>query len=1027
MNRIHNHIFTTLALLFALALLSPAVLAQEGSVKGRVTDAQGNAIAGAAINISEQNRLVYTDAKGAFTLKNVKTSDDVIITAEGFVTAAVSADFSGDMTVVLQSAGGRYDRKMALPFHQAKLRHVSVSTSTMTGTELEKYPVNELQNAFMGNLTGVVTRETHSEPGWGTTETYIRGLHTTNTAARAPLVIVDNIERDIAFLDAYPIENVTVLKDAAATAIYGMRGANGVIFVTTKRGTPGKTDINFTQEVGFQNIARMPEYQNAYNYAMTYNRALYLDGKSPKYTDEQIGYYRQAVDGTLPDELKYKYVNTNWEKETLRDYAPQYRTNINISGGGKSVRYYTSFSYARQEGFYDEQWAEYNSWSTQHVYNRFNLRSNIDIDVTKRFTLSLDLGGRLDNISQTRADVWGIFTWLAESNPTLPITNPNGSFAVDKTLNKDNSAAYIANRGVEKNRRRNLYTNVQGNLDLGFITQGLTLKGIAGFDSYGVFQSWQEQAWDGFYYDPDKATYTRMRTGTAGLGDLQTNPREMSYNINLMGWVDYARAFGRHDLSAKGIIRTYKNVTPGYVSSTRYLTYNGIVNYVFNDRLSVQAVATVMGSDNYQKGERYGFFPGLSVSYDLSREKFLGEGKGVVTLLKPRASVGRSGQNVTGVRAYPYQSQYQEGNGYNFGTSQSYMQGVYEQSAGNPNTKWELSDVVNVGLDFDLWHSKLYGNVDAFQEWRSNILVSRKTMNDLLGIADIPMDSYGKTETKGVELVLGHRNSYKSFSYFVEANLSYNTSKVIDIDEVTPQYAYQAYTGNRIAYDANQDYYLVYDFLKYFQSYDEIAAHSKQLSGTKPGHGMYADTNLDGTVDGMDRIRQKYNEVPEIVSGFRLGFNWKGFFASAFFVGQFNRTVELRENVDAGFFWNGKSTSEVTKTWGYYTNDPYDSRNVNALYPRLTTERSYDRSTYQWSSLWRRNGNLVSLRNVEVGYSLPKHVIQKAGMSQLRIYLSGYNVFTWDHIKTFDAESPMSYLWGYPKARIFSLGINLGF
>ena len=337
----HNKIRTTLAAV-ALTIATGALAQTAGKgqvLKGTVVDNNGKPIAGALVNVTETNRLAMTDSNGHFQLKNVNIGDEICINGDGYYQKIEKADFN-EFRITLERDSDMYEKDFAMPFTTKKVKHITESTSTVTGSELEKHPVTVLQNAFNSTLTGVETYEATSEPGWSETNIYIRGLRTTNSTAQHPLIIVDNVERDLSFLDAYPIEKVTVLKDVAASAIYGMKGANGAIIVTTKRGETGKTRIDFTQEYGFQTIAGLPESQNAYQYAMTLNQANYLDGNDPTYSAYDLEQYRKVVNGeklTGPDQ--YKYFNTNWAKTALRDLAPQMKSNLQISGGTERVKY----------------------------------------------------------------------------------------------------------------------------------------------------------------------------------------------------------------------------------------------------------------------------------------------------------------------------------------------------------------------------------------------------------------------------------------------------------------------------------------------------------------------------------------------------------------------------------------------------------------------------------------------------------------------------------------------------------------
>ncbi len=1023
-----------------LFLFFQAGYAQDSKIFiGKVVDQNGLPVEGAVINVDESLRIAVTDKDGSFKLKKVTAGDRIHVNLLGYDETVVDAQFQEDFSITLNKAD-IYDKDFALPFHNQKLKYVVNSTSTVTGSELEKHPVTVLQNAFAGSVSGLATYEAISEPGWSETAMYIRGLRTMNSSARSPLIIVDDVERDLSFLDAYPIDKITVLKDAAASAIYGMRGANGVILVTTKRGQAGRTRITFNQEVGFNMASGIPMQQNSYNYALTMNQARYLDGLDPAYTNADIQHYKEAVDGTLDPSLRYKYISTNWYKELLRERAPQNRTNLTINGGGESVRYFVSFSYLNQEGLYNEKYTEWNEgYSTQHRLDRYNLRSNIDIDITKGLNVSLDLGGRIDRIRQPLASTWELFTWgTAELLPINPVFTPRGDWFLPTDNNSKNGPARLAMSGINYNRRRNLYTNLIVNGDLDFITKGLKVQARVGFDSYNGFKYEQTQSFNGYSYDRDSGTaddpnsyaYTLQRV-SAPLSNPVVSPRAVSYNINAYGGLMYDRTFDKHNVSAQVMLRTYKNVVDGFTSSNRFLTLGGILNYIYDGKYIAQVTASYMGSDNYEKGDRFGTFPGLSLGWLISEEGFLDNDN--ISLLKLRASIGRAGQSTTGVRRYPFQGEYVEGGGYNFGHSQAYYQGTYESAAGNSNIKWELSDMVNIGVDFDFWNRGLYGQVDVFKEWRSNILVSRSTIPDMYGIA-VPQDSYGKAETMGTEVTLGHQGKIGDFRYYAEGILSFNRSEITEMDEVQPDFPYQVQTGQSIGVRS------MYEKVQWASDASLIATSQQDAidnpgkypyqGSMKLGNAVFKDQNGDRTINADDMVWKGYSNIPELMPSLKLGFSWKGFDGRVLLTAYLNRTVETRENMDFGFGWGGATTHEVTNTWGYYNDDPTDPRNINAKYPRLSTsfsdnDRNYPRNT---SDIWLRNGNFLSLRNVEFGYSLPKKLVAKANLTQCRIYFSGYNLYNWSEFDNgFDPENPLNYIWNYPKTKSFSIGLNLAF
>ena len=433
-----NYISTIL--LGALLAVSSTAFAQQQVLKGRIVNSDGEPVVGAVVNVAEQSRIALTDDNGFFTLKKVEKSDEICVSSLGYKNAQEKiTSFDGSFVITLESDLDEYAHTMPVPFGRKERKLMTEATSVVTGEELQKHPVTILQNAFTSTVNGMETYEWSSEPGWSETAMYIRGLRTFNVNARSPLVIVDNVERDLSFLDAFPIENVTILKDAAATAIYGMRGANGVILVTTKRGEAGKTHVDFTQEIGFNRLTNYFENQNAYNQALTRNRVKYLSGDQPIYSDYDIEQYRKLVNGEELEGMdKYRYFNTNWAEQLYRSSAPTYRTNFQITGGNNTARYYVSFSYLRQEGMWNTEGTEYNDdYSTQHVLNRWNLRSNIDIDVTKYLNVSLDLGGRIDNINQPTESVFNLLRptqWSLYIVPTGRYTHQVQPITLSATL-----------------------------------------------------------------------------------------------------------------------------------------------------------------------------------------------------------------------------------------------------------------------------------------------------------------------------------------------------------------------------------------------------------------------------------------------------------------------------------------------------------------------------------------------------------------------------------------------------------------
>ena len=1067
--------------LLALAMmgLSLTAFAQNTrELKGRVVNAAGEPIVGAIVNVAEDNKIVLTDENGNFTLKNVKADEDICAAALGYQNAIVKFDpNSSNFIITMDLQLSPDEQMMPIAFSSKKEKYMTESRSVVKGTELQRYPVTVLQNAFNSTLPGVETYEWSSEPGWTETQMYIRGIRTMNSSARNPLIIVDNVERDLSFLDAFPIENITVLKDAAATAIYGMRGANGAILVTTKRGEKGKAKIDFTQEVGFQTLTDKMENQNAYNQVLTQNRVKYLNGQDPLWSADQIAEYKFVSEGGKyadDDIRRYKYFNTNWFEQLYRESAPVYKTNLQMSGGNDIARYYVSFSYLRQEGMWNKTATSANEhFSTDHTLNRWNLRTNIDINVNKYLTVGLDLGGRIDNIQQSLTSVFNLTTFGAvEAYPWEPVYCPNG--AVYKSSTASNPIHQMDSGGRNKNRRRNLYSTLNVTGDLGAITPGLKTNLTLSFDAYDVFMAYQTNTYDAYSYDYNNAavenvedfTYTRTDTYVE-LSNPTARERANSYNINFNWGFSYDRNFGKHHVDARAFIRSYRNRVntldsenhdPAKLSSRRNLSWNGYGNYVYDDRYILNASISRMGNDNYAPEDRWDTFWGVGAGWILSNEKFLKTNW--LDFWKIRASYGKTGQSETTSAAtgrYPYQSTYGSGTGYAFGTNATWVDGMAETLAGNTNNKWEISKMVNAGMDWRLWKGLIYGSFDYFKEWRSNILIDRNTIPTGIGIS-VAQDSYGKVESWGIEAVLGHENKIGDFKYNIEASVSWNTNRITEMDELEPNVEWQRKTGKRIfeqtsvqalyesVFNGTVGGWNQYQFVQWASDPDLIAtsqedaiAHPEKYpyntasAGNQPlGTAVFKDLNGDRQIDSNDMIPMGYTIIPEITPSVSVSAEFKGFDLKVVGTAYLNRSVFVSPAVSFSG-WSNLSTHEGVNFWGYYTDDPTDPRNVNAKYPRpvwggynaIDSDRGT--GTYQ-NDIWIMNGNYFALRNVEFGYNLPLRLISKARMTKCRVYVSGYNLKNWSKLpKGMDPEKPMSYCWWYPKTRIFNVGVNIGF
>ena len=1062
----------------ALVIGSAAVAfaAPTGNVlKGRVVDPEGNPIPGAAVNLAEQSKVVFTDENGLFSINDANYDDEVNANCVGYLTNIMTVeDFSSPITIVLQPDLDPYAHEVPVAFDWTQKKYLTDSRSVVTGEELQRYPVTNLQNSFSSLLPGFQTYEHSSEPGWAETAMYIRGIRTMNTSARSPLIIVDNVERDLSFLDAFPIETVTVLKDAAATALYGMRGANGVVLVTTKRGEKGKTSIKFTQEVGFQSLSNHMENQNSYNQALTRNQVRYLSGQDPMYTDQQIEMWRRVSNGEQLEGIdQYRYFNTNWFDQLYRETAPVIKTNLQISGGNNRARYFVSFSYLRHEGIWNSKWTNLISdrYNTQHVLNRWNLRTNLDINVNKYLRVGLDLGGRIDNVNQPTTSVFNLTTFGAvEATPFEPVYCPNGMLYADPNSAR-NPGYLLGASGQERNKMRNLYStaDITGYLDP--ILPGLEANLVVSFDALDQHEATQNNDINAYTYDymnydvkdVNQFTYTQSHTYSE-LTNPSSNERYNMWTLNLRGGLKYDHTFAqKHHVQANAFVRWYQrslSVGPhsadqSMYSSDRFLSYNGTLTYSYDNRYVINGNISRMGNDNYAPDDRWGTFWGVSGAWNIAEEHFINAPW--MQQLKLRASYGTAGQSNTNAGRYPYQSIFAANNGYGFGYNATWVPGYIESVAGNPNSKWEISEMVNVGLDWDFLGRKIYGSFDMFKEWRSNILITRNSIPGMVGIT-YAKDSFGKAESKGFELVLGHTNKVGKLTYSIEGQLSYNTNKVTEMDELEPLAPHLQRTGKRIfdrtsvvgmyeqGWDGTVGGWDQYRFVEWASDPSRIATsqqdaidhpekypyNSKSGGNQLLGTAVFKDVNGDRLIDEKDKEIIGYTIIPELTPSFSLNLAYAGFDLRAVVTGYLHRNVFISPCV-AFSGWSNLASHEAVNMWGYYTDDPQDPRNINAKYPRPVwggyndIDSNRDTKTYE-NDIWIMNGDYWSLKNIEFGYSLPESLISKVHMSKCRFYFSAYNLCNWSHLpKGIDPEVPMSYLWWYPKTKIFNFGLQVEF
>lgn len=978
--------------IFSLSTLINAS-AQNISVKGVVEDESGQVISNALIKFGSQTDT--TDVNGRFSL--IASKGEILsVSKQGYSSRKIKAAKS--ILVVLKNYTDT--KNINLLYQSLPSREVTSSVSTVESKSLSNNYVLAFGNALYGKLAGLNLRQADGEPGDDYPSILIRGKHSF-TGSSSPLVLVDGFEREYNTLSVDEVESVSVLKDAASTALYGMDGANGVLLVKTKRGQEGKASVGFKVETGYRTITRLPKFYGSYDYARFYNQAQSNDGKTSfLYSDTQLEEYRL-------NQNPKQYPNVDWINETIRQNSPTKRYILDFRGGNSTAKYYVNVGVDNSEGLFkntDHKAINENgpSYSTNRNLDRINFRSNVDINVTKRLSVSLDLAGRLETVNSPTNSTASIFNNLYTFHPNVtPVYVANGVYGGNNTY-RNNPVAFINEQGYTSTHRRNFQSNISAKYKFSDLLKGLT----AGFRA----------TFDNFYSSTDgyKKTYSVREifisklTGKDSIGapyGTDTNlanigvgtDKELRSN-NLEFFTEYNRTFGKHKVSALALYHQDEYITSLDFPDKR-ISVSGKMSYGFNNRYFIDMVAQYGATENFMKGKRYGFFPAVSGAWIISEEPFMKEFT-PITFLKLRASTGLVGnQNVGGTR---------------FGYRTLYNTNGSEQPIGNENLTWEKAYKTDFGLDISLYKD-FDLNVTSFNEFRHDILNSGSNLLPSYFGNSFGYTNYGQVISSGWEFTMALSHQYLDWGYHISAIASNVSTEVTRIKEVPRQWSYLYQQGNPIG----QRFGLIAEGL--FQSQAEIDASPVQSYGKViPGSIKYKDVNGDGVVNNDDYVAiGKDATVPTWDFGFNIGFNVKSFYMDANFQAAVGRDVNLRSDSEGAQY-------SVTPIYGdknvsTYVKNPWTVETAaTADFPSLSIENSANNYS-PTSTYWLRNGDFMRLRSLEVGFNFPKTLLSSIGLSKSNIYFRGMNLFTWDHIGYFDPE----VMEGYPVMKSYTIGLNI--
>ncbi|MCR5238620.1 MAG: TonB-dependent receptor [Prevotella sp.] len=1030
---------------------------QARKITGTVVDAQGPVI-GASVVVKGTTNGVATDFDGNFSL-NANPGQTLVVTYIGYLDKEVKVTASqSHYNITIAEDKQMLDEVVVIAYGQQKKVTITGAVSAVGGDELLKAPVASVANALQGKLPGMSVVQPSGMPGADEPVIRVRGTGSLNSAE--PLVLVDGVERPFGQLDPNEIADISILKDASATAVFGVRGANGVILVTTKRGTPGKASVTVSASAAVQQISQFVDFADSYTYGKMWNYTAITDALpmsqwpgsatiadySP-YADTGIRFSQEVMEHFRKGDMPVTFPNTDWINYIMKDAAWQEQVNINVNGGTEKMRYFVSAGFLNQNSLFKT--FSKNDDET-FKYNRFNYRANLDIDVSKYSQLALTLGGRVQNRTTMGGGEGFLFRYLQGATPYAGIgVDDQGRHIVSDEnfvgpYDRDALSNYF-DLGYVNESTNALNLDLQYKLDLSFITPGLDFK-IKG--SYNTEYTAQKNRQNGF---GTGVTYVATLVDGQEVLRKQNITWPLPYNESRWGsrnWyaeasINYSRKFGKHNVGALVLYNQsktyypwdsdnslYQSIPKGYVGLVGRVTYDYDTRYMIDFNIGYN------GSENFAEGKRYGTFPSFSVGWIPSSEKFWEPIKKYIGYLKLRGSWGKVGNdNTNGARFLylPGAWQFYEGattvnpqkRGANFGTSGGWLQAVKELTAGNPDVTWETASKINVGLDAAFINDRLTVNFDLFWEDREDILVSNASQ--LPAVTSLPASrvNKGRVKNHGYELTLRWSDKVGDFRYSISPSLAFARNKVIEMLEVPPMYDYLSRTGQRV----NQLF--GYDLFEFYQEGTEArykAAYGKDMPDQKIelkyGDAVYVDLNDDGVIDQNDQKPLGFTSDgnPEITWSVNASLNWKGLDFSMLWVGADNTSRTLN-----GYFRDQFGSTNTSALAQWVADNSWTESNPGAILPRISfTNRVHNNRD---SQAWIIDSKYVRLKNVEIGYTINKPKWLPL-LNYIRFYASGQNLLTFADFKGNDPEAPGSGLdFGvrYPMTRVYNFGVQVNF
>jgi TonB-linked SusC/RagA family outer membrane protein len=1010
-----------------------AQAAQQNTVSGLITDINtGEPLPGVNVVIRGTVTGTVSNIEGLYSIQ-VFGEQVLTFSYVGYIAQNIAVTGPAALNIELVPDVRALDEVVVVGYGTQDRVTITGSISTIGTQDLVQSPQANISNALAGRLPGLLSIQRTGLPGEDQSTLRIRGSGTF-TGSSAPLVLVDGIEVDnYNNIDANEVESITVLKDASATAVYGVRGANGVLIITTRRGQEGAPQVSYSMQYANSRFQELRKGMNSADYAHYFNLATAYDGYitggyTPAFSDEDIAKYQSGEDPIF-------FPDVDWYPYMFDTSAGQTQHNLNIRGGTEGIKYFTSIGYFHQDVIMNHT-DQARDFDASLAFQRYNIRSNFDFDITRRFRAEVNVSSQLENRNGANANYHRIFSEAAGAPPMqapkLEDTDGRFVFLEKPGLSTGNPIDYLLRGGYKRDYRNYLNSSVRMIHDLDFLTNGLRAHATISYSNYyQQLQAFSKQ-WEEFraYRLPDgNVVYISQRDPTPfGFDESLDKNRRLYFEAA----INYSRRFGGHNVSALVLYNQSKYHSPSlaFLIPRGYQGLVGRITYDFENRYMVDFNIGYNGTENFAVGNRFGLFPALSLAWAVSEESFFPEND-IVTLLKIRGSYGEVGNDRVGGARFLYRpsSYTYTNNYYYFGvpgeTFQGYR-GALEGALGNPDLSWERAKKSNIGADLYFFNDRLRLTIDYFEEKRDNILASYQTVPVIVA-ATMPMYNFGKMDNKGFDGDLYFISSLGQLSYWIRGNFTFARNVILEMDEITRAEAYL----NRTGHSLGQHYGLLWD--DYYNSWEEVndamrPSFSWQNDRIQPGDMKYYDVNGDGVIDFDDQIPIGYSNFPEQIYGLSFGGNFRGFDVSVLFQGARNLTHKYNRQFDRAFEEGRGAPAYILESW---THERYE-QGLPINFPRFNLGYTHAYSNFVSSTFNTVNSNYLRFKNFEVGYTIRGGILNRAGIESARAFINGVNLITWHNMfEGVDPEasgSDMDHLARpYPVTRTVNAGFNVQF